>query len=56
MEKTNILQMVASPRDAAWTELMIIQKEMKGISPKVSTYAKLKIREQELLKRLGKIK
>lgn len=40
-------------RDAVLVELRYLRLEMRGISPKVSTYAKLQLREAELLSFLG---
>lgn len=41
-------------KDALLIDLRRVRLDMQGISPKVSTYAKLKAREAELLKQIGK--
>lgn len=40
--------------DSCLVELRHLRTEMNGISPKLSTYAKLKVREKELLEMIGK--
>lgn len=39
--------------DSHFTELRQIRADLKGISPKLSIYAKLKLREKELMKVVG---
>lgn len=40
-------------KDSWYTELAEIQQTLRGISPKLSLYAKLKQREKELLELTG---